>query len=320
MTDLAEHVFNCLVDIVGEDALTLEQVQEAVSSFETPKKSAKKTTAKKTAEKASKVPETFTCDYVINGKDGNQRVCGKNAKNELDDCHYCGTEKSGCYKSMLGKAAAAPTAKKAKSAKVTKAATSKVVQKVIKTAKINLNEVPSGSGVWVDLKNHRMVYTQDPREAYGILDDDDETILPLTEEAATFAEVHNINIRAKKAAKKAPAGKTVAKTPAKSVKASSAKTAPAKATPAKAAKASKAVPVQKGKTKKNVSEEEEILVEEEAENVEEEEGEEVEIDLGEEEPQEAEAVDDEEPDIEEVDEEGGDDEVEEEEVEEEGEE
>jgi len=318
MTDLnalAEHVFNALVGVVGED-LTLELVQEAFASY-SPKKTTKSVASSKAVPPSSKTvsksktSETHTCEYVINGKDGNQRVCGKSAKNELSGSWYCGTENSGHYQSMLAKA---PVAKKSKavtpapkSKAVTPAPKSKAVAakapkslpKVIKKiAKINLDEI--SPGLWVDEKNHRMVYTQDPREVYGVLDEDDETVLPITEEAASFAEAHGIIVRAKKVAKKTePKSKAVAPKVAPK--------AEPKSTP-------KAVPKAKA-TKGKVESEEEVSETpvEEVESQEVEDVEDVEIDLADEEPQEEAVVDEEEPDVEEVDEGGDEEDVEEEE-------
>jgi hypothetical protein len=208
MSSLAEHIANQLNE-EGVDVST-EQIQSHMDSYveePAPKaKAGKKVVAK---SKASKEPEVHTCERTINGKDGS-RICGKNAANELNDMWFCGTEKSGCYKTAMSKSAPAPKAKaaKGKAAPVAKAKASNVIQKVQKKERLNLVEVPQGSGIWVDLVHFRMVYSQDPKETYGILDEDDETILPLTEEAVAFAEAHNVPIRE---VKKAAKSKVVAK-------------------------------------------------------------------------------------------------------------
>ena len=318
------------------------ELQEEAPAPKAKGKAAKSTPAKvapkakapaKAAKGKSKEKVAHTCERTINGKDGS-RICGKTANNELNDMWFCGTEKSGCYKSALGKApapkgkSAAPKAKTvAKGASKGKA--SAVVQKVQKKERLNLVEVPAGSGVWVDLNHFRMVYSQDPKETYGLLDEDDETVLPLTEEAINFAEAHNIPIREAAPKSKGKAkGKAVAKsTPAKAKAApkGKAKTAP----PAKTAKTpakAKAAPKGKAKaSKKAVDEDEEVLEElqQDAEDVEvepeveeeedapvEEEEEVPEIDLGdedaggadEEEEPNVEEEDEDEPDIEEADE------------------
>jgi hypothetical protein len=303
MSSLAEHIANQLNE-EGVDVST-EQIQSHMDSYveePAPKaKAGKKVVAK---SKASKEPEVHTCERTINGKDGS-RICGKNAANELNDMWFCGTEKSGCYKTAMSKSAPAPKAKaaKGKAAPVAKAKAS------------NLVEVPQGSGIWVDLVHFRMVYSQDPKETYGILDEDDETILPLTEEAVAFAEAHNVPIReVKKAAKskvvakakvvpkgKVVAEKVVAKVAPKSKVVAKAKAAPKGKVTAKTSKKDEELledlqnEAEDVETEPNVEEDEDVPVEEE---------EAPEIDLGDgEEPEPVgEGEEEDAPDVEEVDE------------------
>jgi len=339
MTTLAEHI---AAQLAEEDVeVSSEQIQSHIDSYEEPApkgKAAPKATAKGKAAPKGKAPaakavakgkkastktsdeeEEHTCERTIGGKEGS-RICGKKAKNELNDMWFCGTEKSGCYKSALGKAATAPKTKAkvvpAKGSAKGKAAG--VVQKVVKKERISLTEVPSGSGIWVDLNNFRTVYSQDPKEAYGILDEDDETILPLTEEAVAFAEAHGLPIRkktTKTTAKPVPKGKAVAKAGGKP--APKGKTAPIKAVPKGKAVAPKGKVAPKAKSSKKAPQDDDELLEElqqEADDVEvepdvEEEGEvpaeeeeDPEIDLGEADDAGEEVEEDDAPDVEEVDE------------------
>lgn len=234
MTSLAEYISEQLAEN-NEVDVPPEQIQGYIDShinsvLEEESPAPKKKAAAKTSTKAKgskKTDEKHTCERTINGKE-ESRICGKNASNELDGMWFCGTEKSGCYKSALSKSPAKASAKATGKAGGVKAPIAKgaskgkpavVVQKVQKRERLNLQEIPEGSGIWVDLKNYRMVYCQDPKEVYGILDDDDETILPLTEETITFAEGHGIPIRAaapktKTSSKKVPPKSKVTETKA----------------------------------------------------------------------------------------------------------
>ncbi len=236
MATLAEHISSNLWANF-EIETPPEIIQEYIDSFEVPKKTVKKAvpaktqdkkavavkTVKSSAKSSAKSAAAKTCEKLINTKNGEPRICGKNSTNEVDGHWFCGTEKSGCYKSALAKAPAKAVAKKvtpaaqAKGALVakTKAKVGTLAQKVLKNDSINLKEIKKGSGMWVDLRNHRMVYTKDPQETFGVLDDDDETVLPLTEDAICFAEAHGVAIgeppAPKKAAKKVPAKKVTVK-------------------------------------------------------------------------------------------------------------
>lgn len=340
MSTLAEHIVAQLAEI-DEIEVTEEQIQTHIDSFEEPKptkakgKAVSKTPAKgkapaKGAKKSSPAEdeEAHTCGYSVNGKDG-VYICKKNALNELDGLWYCGTDKSGHYKSAVAKAAPKSKTPKGTAKGASKGKAAKVVQKVVKKERIDLKEFPKkGSGKWVDLKHLRMVYCKEPLEVYGVLDEDDETILPMTDEAIEFAEAHNISIRATKAKAKGKAvAKGKAKTPAKTL---ASKAAPKAKTPAPKGKAtpkaktpvSKATP--KGKAKKaeptpedeeeldelredavevEVEEEEEPEVGEGEAEDEEQEEEVAEIDLGEDGAEDVEDVeDDDAPDVEEADE------------------
>ena len=98
-----------------EDDHEEEEEEEEPSSPSTkaaPKKM-KQTTLKKTSVKSKEVEEKRTCEKEK--KDGT--LCGKTAKNEIDDKWYCGTEKSGCYKSIVSSKAKVGVKKKASKSK-----------------------------------------------------------------------------------------------------------------------------------------------------------------------------------------------------------
>ena len=198
--------------------------------------------------------ENPICAYTINGKDG-ARPCDLRGKFELDGKWYCGTAEKGHYKSALAavkktpaksKTATSKTAKttstKTTSAKTTSAKTvapkakeapaksakaSALISKVVKQQQVNLIEV---GGYYIE-PGSRVIIDCNTQEATGHLDDDNETVLPLTEDDASFCETHNIIIR--------PPPAKVAKSKAKTTKT---KEVPAKATTAKTTKAKEVAP------------------------------------------------------------------------------
>jgi hypothetical protein len=307
MSTLAEHIVETLAAESIE--VTVDSVQAAIDSFEEPP--AKKAVAKKVV--AKKATTVHTCEYTVNGKEETY-ICGKTAKNEHDGMWYCGTATSGHYKSASSKPAAKAKAKAKATPKAAKATAAKskavsLVNKVTKKVQIAADEV--SPGVWADLAHFRLAINQDTKEVYGIVDEDNETILPLTEEALAFVEAHGITIQEGTETTPAPKSKTLA---AKAKVAPKSKAVPAKTS--KVAPKSKAVPKSKSvepteeddttleELQQNI---EEALVEPEtdevAENVEEETD--VTLELEEEEPaveENVEGGDEEQPDIEETDE------------------
>ena len=157
--------------------------------------------------------ENPICAYTINGKDG-ARPCDLRGKFELDGKWYCGTAEKGHYKSALAavkktpaksKTATSKTAKttstkttsaktvapKTKEAPAKSAKASALISKVVKQQQVNLIEV---GGYYIE-PGSRVIIDCDTQEATGHLDDDNETVLPLTEDDASFCETHNIIIR-----------------------------------------------------------------------------------------------------------------------------
>ena len=91
-----------------------EEVSKVVNSFSDPTPQKKQLPPKK-----SHVPDKHSCERIPRGK---SEPCGKVAKKCVDEDEetywYCGTESSGCYKSIIGstkrqvKAAASKTSSK----------------------------------------------------------------------------------------------------------------------------------------------------------------------------------------------------------------
>jgi hypothetical protein len=162
---------------------------------------------KKTSKKDAK---GHTCEYTIKGKDG-PRICGKPAKNEVEGMWVCGTENNGHYKSALGaseKVKAKSKGKDSPKPKVVPKGKGKVItQKFSKNSKIQVHETATGSGIFIELETRICFDKKNPKEAYGILDEDNETILPLTQEAIDFLEAHNLQAKKTKASAKAKTGK-----------------------------------------------------------------------------------------------------------------
>jgi len=169
--------------------------------------------------------EKHTCDRVPRGKTD---PCGKNAKNKVDDegsvFWYCGTERSGCYKSILlaqkrqkkvaaskpkGKAPAkkAPAPKTTTKPKAKKPTTNagrktasdtkskSLVHKVTKRQKLDIKKVKVGGKVlWVDSQS-RVLFDRATQEAYGVLAKDNKTTEPLSEENIRWLEASGVAIR-----------------------------------------------------------------------------------------------------------------------------
>ncbi len=210
--------------VVDEEDIEVEEDTPAPKA----KSSAKTAKAKAIPKAKSKPAETHTCGYTIKGKDGT-RLCGANAKNEIDDTWFCGTEKSGHYKSALAAAVkAAPKSKVSKVAAKSKA-TNLISKTVHKKNRINVHEIVPGSNIWTEPES-RIVFDKATMEGIGVLDEDNLTVLPLTDDAVRYLEAHNQKV----------GGKTkTAKSAKSSAKATSARssTAPAKAKTTAKAKA-----------------------------------------------------------------------------------
>ena len=243
-TGLAEHIVSSLA---GESyVIPVEVIQASLDSF-TPSSEGD--------------GEIHTCERTVNGKDG-PYICGKECKNSVGGMWFCGTENSGHYKSALTaeKKVPAPkgkTSPKAKGGPSAKSKSSTLVSKIRKVEQIDFHEIVPGSGIWLE-SNFRIVADPDTKEAYGILAEDNETILELDDEALSFLQAHNLSVRedampapiapkAKAAPKgKAPVSKAAPKGKAPTAKAVAKGKAPvAKAAPKGKVPTAKAAP--KGK-------------------------------------------------------------------------
>ena len=196
-----------LKHIANEVNCDVKELENAIESFsltsDEPIVSSKKEKSKtKSAEK------DHTCERIPRGKTD---PCGKKAKNNADGHWYCGTEKSGCYKSILGaltrktKADAAkplatttrgpkkkPTLKEKK--KNADAKSQNLIDRVIKRKKLQLKKITVGGKVrWIE-HNRRILIDRATNEAYGELSKKNK-IVPLSDKNVRFLESSNISIR-----------------------------------------------------------------------------------------------------------------------------
>lgn len=169
-------------------------------------------TSKKKESSVSSVSSSVSskkCQRIPRGK---TEICGKAAKNKVEDNGeekwYCGTEKSGCYSSVisaLGKkekntrdkksspTVIAPTPKKNPS----EIKSQSLVHKIIQTEKITTK------GIMVDGKklfmhpDTRILFNRD-KKAYGELSKDDKTILPISDKNIRWLEATNTFIEDQK--------------------------------------------------------------------------------------------------------------------------
>lgn len=145
--------------------------------------------------------ETYKCERIPRGKTD---PCGKLAKKSIEVegklRWYCGTENSGCYHSILGS-----TNKKEKNEKskvssdyVPKKSSEDIksqslIHKLIKKEELLTRSMNVG-GVKVYIHPDSRVLFHRNRKAYGILDKDDKTILPIDDKNARWLEASNIEI------------------------------------------------------------------------------------------------------------------------------
>jgi hypothetical protein len=194
-------------------------IKTPAKTIKTPQKSndiTAKTTAKKTPAKKN-TDNDHTCERI---KKGQTDVCGKKALRSLgdgeDEHWYCGTEKAGCYHSELNVAVKKDVenkiVSKKQSAAGTKKPTGKAATAIKKTAGAevaknllkSVNHVKDLNIISITTKSHgkvwfgkesRALVDRVKKEFYGILDDDDDTILPLDKETIRMLEAAGQNIR-----------------------------------------------------------------------------------------------------------------------------
>lgn len=171
-------------------------------------------------------PTKDKCVYVINTKTGEPKVCGVGSKfshggKSLCKRHYDIESKNGVAKqikqddlvNLIEKNNTAKTLKRnmengnygsseqddpvfqTNDIPKPRATIAPVIQKILMKQQINLYEKPVGSGQFIDLSTRILFSTTPPHEAYGILAQDDTTILPLDSDAFRFLEVHNLKYK-----------------------------------------------------------------------------------------------------------------------------
>jgi len=169
----------------------------------------------------TKLAEKHTCERI---KKGQSEKCGKNAMRCVDDGNkkhwYCGTEKAGCYLSELNikakkdsdKESVSVNNKSTGSKKSSSAPKTNVDRKVlsdnkskslVQTVLKQLDVLPktvNGKKLHME-KTSRALIDPQTREFYGMLDEDNLTILPLDDKTIKFIESGGHTIRQEKTLK-----------------------------------------------------------------------------------------------------------------------
>jgi hypothetical protein len=183
------------------------------------KKEVKKPAAKNTKEVPvkGKPAEKHTCARI---KRGQADPCGKNATKFIgtgkQQKWFCGTEKAGCYLAELNAEAKKNIDKKAIDANVSKTksstqnntknstAVSKKTneeRKVISDnkskslvrdilGKLDVNKRTIGGKVLYIERTKRLLYDFETKEFYGMLDEDNKTVLPIPDDLVKWVESH----------------------------------------------------------------------------------------------------------------------------------
>ncbi len=189
-------------------SLPVEEVrtiaQEAQKSAVPPAGSIPQKPSSTASTSKSRTPvDTKCCHVTIKKETKLEEVCGKNARNEFPEgsgCWYCGTDKSGHYKTAISRAAKSETPKAttavntvAAKAKTANTAVPAVLQRVTaqKVKEMFLHEVPAGSGQFINLSN-RILFNHSTNKAYAVLAEDNNTHLPLEDSHIRFLEANNI--------------------------------------------------------------------------------------------------------------------------------
>ena len=179
-------------------------------------KKIKKTTSAKKGTPSTKgaKDENHTCERVLRGK---TEPCGKKAKNSVvedEEVHwYCGTEKSGCYKCILGAAnrAKVSTAKKGMERTSTKKKggnaqrlseadikSRALVNSVTGIKTLNIGAVrdkKTGTKYYME-STRRFLVDRNTNSVYGKLSDDKKfKVLPLSQSDVKFLEGKGISIK-----------------------------------------------------------------------------------------------------------------------------
>lgn len=193
---LKEHIAQSLdVDI--------KKLEDAISSFD--------------------IKATIEKHYCARIKRGQTEPCSKLAKNCIGDKWYCGTLKSGCYSIMIkdqalnkitkesldSSSSPSSVSEKDRLMKVARTSTTlkdreessnlkskNLIKRINKTKEITAISTYNDQGdkIWYD-RNTRILFDKNTFEAYGLLDDDGKTTLPLDKEAIKWLEANNYSIR-----------------------------------------------------------------------------------------------------------------------------
>jgi len=187
-------------------------------------KPAAKTSNKTSNNSSVKVPvnkpaEKHTCERI---KRGQTDPCGKNATKSIgtgkQQKWFCGTDKGGCYQAELNAEAKKNIEKKAVGSNATKnkAPQSKSKVNVSKKTneerkiisdnkskslvhdvigKLNINKKTINGEVMYIERTKRLLFDYENKEFYGVLDDDNKTILPISDENVKWLEARNQYVR-----------------------------------------------------------------------------------------------------------------------------
>lgn len=184
-----------------------------------PDKKVLSTTAKKTVSTKKDAGDIHTCEHL---KPKQKVICGKTARNFIEQengnkAWFCGTEKSGCYATELKaktkkemeitsviKTNAKTTPKPKGAQKGTNAdrnlesekRSKSLIDTVAYHRSFNVvsHKTADGKSVHIE-KKLRALVDKTTDEFYGILDEDDKTILPLTKEVIRTIEGNGCHIR-----------------------------------------------------------------------------------------------------------------------------
>lgn len=232
-SDLLEHMsaeLGCNVEDITNAFKTFILPAEESKVVEPKKKNIPSKTSESRGKKVqSKIKnfgdEKHTCARIPVRKNGEKGPCGKNAKNQVEIdgkmVWYCGTEKSGCYKSILGalkrnektsdhdeedegnvSVKKAPKGKNLTDNKSTSDSKAKsLINSVVSSKKIMPRKMRIGDNViYVDHES-KVVFDRETQEAYGILGKDNK-IKSLDDKTIRWLEASDIKIRSGKESSK----------------------------------------------------------------------------------------------------------------------
>lgn len=160
---------------------------------------------------SSKNSEKYPCCRIKRSK---TEPCGKPSTKNIDDKWYCGSMKSGCYSIMIKNSAkksidnervstisktrevtAKPTTNIERS-KISEKISNNLINKVIKKDTIITSSITNDDGELLHYElEYRILFDKNTCEAYGVLDEDNNTVNELTDHNKRWLEAHNCKIR-----------------------------------------------------------------------------------------------------------------------------